>query len=112
MEKLRKSSILKIICYIAIPILVLVSLLGMIYTKNFTQYKSDLAKKDYYKTDAFVYDDYYTSIYNLINRLEILNIDGNENLDGEDEIYRTGYVLVRNVSNNVYYERNYTFKIW
>ena len=107
MEKLRKSSILKIICYIAIPILVLVSLLGMIYTKNFTQYKSDLAKKDYYKTDAFVYDDYYTSIHNLINRLEILNIDGNENLDGEDAIYRTGYVLVRNVSNNVYYERNY-----
>lgn len=107
MEKLRKSSILKIICYIAIPILVLVSLLGMIYTKNFTQYKSDLAQKDYYKTDAFVYDDYYTSIHNLINRLEILNIDGNENLDGEDAIYRTGYVLVRNVSNNVYYERNY-----
>ena len=107
MEKLRKSSILKIICYIAIPILVLVSLLGMIYTKNFTQYKSDLAKKDYYKTDAFVYDDYYTSIHNLINRLEILNIDGNENLDGEDVIYRAGYVLVRNVSNNIYYERNY-----
>ena len=67
----------------------------------------DLAKKDYYKTDTFVYGDYYTSIHNLINRLEILNIDGNENLDGEDVIYRAGYVLVRNVSNNIYYERNY-----
>lgn len=103
MDKIRKSDFLKIVCYIAIPILVLVAIAGIVYTRNFTYYNDELNKKDYYSTDSFAYGEYCSNIYSLINRLNI--IDKQDRYNKEERINNAGYILARDDTNKIYYDK-------
>ncbi len=91
MEKIRKSSILKIISYILIPILVGVLGLSIIYMSIKDEYKYlNDGDKSYIQTENFGYDYLYKIIY------ETYNIDNNKNT-----IYN-----YNKIDTNTYYTRN------
>ncbi len=106
MEKLRNSDTLKIISYILIPFLVLAIILGAIYIEYNSYNKEDLVKGDYYKTDSFVYNEYYSNLQRIFRICASID----EGIREPGEYYNSfidTYVLVQETPTKIYYSQNY-----
>ena len=106
MEKLRNSETLKIISYILIPFLVLAIILGAIYIEYNSYNKEDLTRGDYYKTNSFVYNEYYSNLQRVFRICS--NID--EGIREQGEYYNSfidNYVLVQELPTRIYYSQTY-----
>lgn len=116
MERIRKSSTLKILSYILIPILVLTTIMGIAYIQYNSYNKQDLERKDYYCTDNFVNNEYYNylrktfRIYtnNVEGNVKNTNIKEDNSKEGAYNTYIDNYVLVKEEPNPIYYAQNYT----
>ncbi len=106
MEKLRNSDTLKIISYILIPFLMLAIILGAIYIEYNSYNKEDLARGDYYKTDSFVYNEYYPNIQRIFRICSSID----EGIREQGEYYNSfvdNYVLVQETPTRIYYSQTY-----
>lgn len=106
MEKLKKSDTLKIISYILIPFLALAIILGAIYIEYNSYNKEDLSKGDYYKTDSFVYNEYYSNLQRVFRICASIN----EGIREEGEYYNSftdNFVLVQEAPAKIYYSQTY-----
>ena len=106
MEKIKKSSGLKILSYILIPILVLIVIMGIVYIQYNSYNKEDIERKDYYSTDRFIYNEYYSYLQKIF-RIYTNNIEGNIG-KGDYNSYIDNYMLVKESPNPIYYAQNYT----
>lgn len=106
MENLRNSDTLKIISYILIPFLVLAIILGAIYIEYNSYNKEDLLRGDYYKTDSFIYNEYYPNLQRIFRICA--NIE--EGIRQQGEYYNSfvdNYVLVQETPTKIYYSQTY-----
>lgn len=106
MEKLKNSDTLKIISYILIPFLVLAIILGAIYIEYNSYNKEDLSRGDYYKTDSFVYNEYYPNLQRVFRICASIN----EGIREEGEYYNSfadNFVLVQETPTKIYYSQTY-----
>lgn len=106
MENLRNSDTLKIISYILIPFLVLAIILGAIYIEYNSYNKEDLLRGDYYKTDSFIYNEYYPNLQRIFRICA--NIE--EGIRQQGEYYNSfvdNYVLVQEIPTKIYYSQTY-----
>ncbi|MCI8361759.1 MAG: hypothetical protein HFJ41_01140 [Clostridia bacterium] len=106
MENLRNSDTLKIISYILIPFLVLSIILGAIYIEYNSYNKEDLSRGDYYKTDSFVYNEYYPNLQRIFRICENIN----EGIRQQGEYYNSfvdNYTLVQETPTKIYYSQTY-----
>lgn len=106
MENLRNSDTLKIISYILIPFLVLAIILGAIYIEYNSYNKEDLLRGDYYKTDSFIYNEYYPNLQRIFRICA--NIE--EGIRKQGEYYNSfvdNYVLVQETPTKIYYSQTY-----
>ena len=69
MEKARKSSLLKILCYILIPILAAILVLGIFHLEFLDEYGEEENEKEYIKTEQFS-RSYLNYIINRISECE------------------------------------------
>lgn len=83
MEKLRQSSILKIICYILIPILVAISFLSIIHISYLNEYRTDGKIEEEYKQSEWFSDRYFYSVLDKVQKCE-KNYKTNQYIELED----------------------------
>ena len=119
MEKIKKSSVLKITSYILIPFLFLEIIIGIMYFEYQSYNSVNLEKGDYYKTETFLYDEYYTFLTHIfsdcmsINRNDDISnesINSNESYieDSYDIETRYGtYTLIQETPTKIYYIYRY-----
>lgn len=106
MEKLRNSDTLKIISYILIPLLVLSIILGAIYIEYNSYNKEDLSRGDYYKTNSFVYNEYYSNLQRVFRICSSID----EGIREQGEYYNSfidNYILVQESPTRIYYSQTY-----
>lgn len=106
MEKLRNSDTLKIISYILIPFLALAIILGVIYIEYNSYNKEDLSRGDYYKTNSFVYNEYYPNLQKVFRICSSIQ----EGLREQGEYYNSfvdNYILVQETPTKIYYSQTY-----
>lgn len=106
MEKLRNSDTLKIISYILIPFLALAIILGAIYIEYNSYNKEDLSRGDYYKTNGFVYNEYYSNLQRVFRICASIE----EGTRQQGEYYNSftdNYILVQETPNKIYYTQTY-----
>ena len=106
MEKIRNSDTLKIISYILIPFLALIILLGVIYIEYNSYNKEDLTRGDYYKTNSFVYSEYYSNLQRVFRICSSIE----EGIRQQGEYYNSfidNYVLVQETPTRIYYSQTY-----
>lgn len=106
MEKIRNSDTLKIISYILIPFLALAILLGAIYIEYNSYNKEDLSRGDYYKTNSFVYNEYYSNLQRVFRICASID----EGIREQGEYYNSfidNYVLVQETPTIIYYSQTY-----
>ena len=106
MEKLRNSDTLKIISYILIPFLALAIILGAIYIEYNSYNKEDLSRGDYYKTNSFVYNEYYPNLQRVFRICSSID----EGLREQGEYYNSfvdNYILVQETPTKIYYSQTY-----
>ena len=70
MEKLRQSSVLKITCYILIPILVAISFLSIIHLSYLSEYQTSGNIEKEYKQSEWFADRYFYSILDKVQSTE------------------------------------------
>ena len=70
MEKLRESSILKVLCYILIPILAAILFLSIIHLSYLDEYQSDGNIETEYKQSQWFADKYFYSILDKVGKAE------------------------------------------
>lgn len=106
MEKLKNSDTLKIISYILIPFLALAIILGAIYIEYNSYNKEDLSRGDYYKTDSFVYNEYYSNLQRVFRICSSID----EGIREQGEYYNSftdNYILVQETPTRIYYTQTY-----
>lgn len=106
MEKIKNSDTLKIISYIIIPFLVLAIILGAIYIEYNSYNKEDLSRGDYFKTDSFIYNEYYPNLQRIFRICASIN----EGIREQGEYYNSfvdNYTLVQETPTKIYYSQTY-----
>lgn len=106
MEKLKNSDTLKIISYILIPFLALAIILGAIYMEYNSYNKEDLSRGDYYKTNSFVYNEYYPNLQRVFRICSSID----EGLREQGEYYNSfvdNYILVQETPTKIYYSQTF-----
>lgn len=83
MEKLRQSSILKIICYILIPILAAIAFLSIIHISYLNEYRTDGKIEEEYKQSEWFSDRYFYSVLDKVQKCE-KNYKTNQYIELED----------------------------
>lgn len=99
MEKLKNSSLLRMICYIAIPILVLILIVSIAHVGLVSEYGEANERKDYLQTENFAHLYYNTILSN------VLNVNSYRNNDNRRY---SPYMQIENDPNHqvIYYEDN------
>ena len=106
MERLRNSETLKIISYILIPFLVLAIILGAIYIEYNSYNKEDLSRGDYFKTNSFIYNEYYPNLQRIFRICS--NIEEGIRIEGEYyNSFVDNYTLVQETPTKIYYSQTY-----
>ena len=70
MEKLRQSSILKILCYILIPILAAILFLSIVHISYLNEYQRDGNTQTEYKQSQWFADKYFYSVLDKVGKAE------------------------------------------
>ena len=91
MEKARKSSLLKIVCYILIPILAAILVLGIFHLEFLDEYGEAEDEKEYIQTEEFS-RSYLNYIINRISECE-----------REKEGYSTNFYEIKDSEKSYYY---------
>ena len=94
MEKARKSSLLKILCYILIPILAAILVLGIFHLEFLDEYGEEENEKEYIKTEQFS-RSYLNYIINRISECE-----------REKKGYSTNFYEIKDNEKSYYYSSN------
>lgn len=113
MEKIRNSTILKIISYILIPILVIIIIGSIIYHEYVKNVDYDINEKNYFKTSQFANEYYYLLIQKLNNinnnRYQYIDIHYNVVKTDKPKIYyetdgleSIKYIIVNNNTDEIY----------
>ena len=106
MERLRNSETLKIISYILITFLVLAIILGAIYIEYNSYNKEDLSRGDYFKTNSFIYNEYYPNLQRIFRICS--NIEEGIRIEGEYyNSFVDNYTLVQETPTKIYYSQTY-----
>lgn len=91
MEKARKSSLLKMLCYILIPILVAILGFSIFHLAFLDEYGDIGEETEYTKSEQFA-NDYFYYITNTISRCE-----------NEKEGYSSNFIKIKDENGNSYY---------
>lgn len=102
MKRIKESAFLKLVCYIAIPILVLTLLMSSVYLSYQRQNEDNMQAKDYYQTDTFA-SQYYIVLQNIYDYL-LQPIEENENEISYYYSYFYDYSLIKDGEEKVYYQ--------
>ena len=83
MEKIRQSSILKVICYILIPILVAIAFLSIIHLSYLNEYQASGNVEQEYKQSEWFADRYFYSVLDKVQNTQ-RNSSSNQYIELED----------------------------
>lgn len=103
MKRIKESGFLKVMCYILIPIIVLILLMSSIYLSYQTQNQYNMHVKDYYQTETFA-NQYYAVLQNIYYYL----LQPIQEEDAEEISYYYSYFydysLIKDAEEKVYYQ--------
>ncbi len=103
MKRIKESGFLKVMCYILIPIIVLILLMSSIYLSYQTQNQYNMHVKDYYQTETFA-SQYYSVLQNIYHYL----LQPIQEEDTEEISYYYSYFydysLIKDAEEKVYYQ--------
>ncbi|MFR0822879.1 MAG: sensor histidine kinase [Clostridia bacterium] len=103
MKRIKESGLLKVICYIFIPIIVLILLMSAVYLSYQRQNQYNMHVKDYYQTETFA-SQYYSVLQNIYHYL----IQPIQEEDSEEITYYYSYFydysLIKDAGEKVYYQ--------
>lgn len=103
MKRIKESAFLKLVCYIAIPILVLTLLMSSVYLSYQRQNEDNMQVKDYYQTDTFV-SQYYIVLQNIYDYLLYPIEEETENEISYYYSYFYDYSLIKDGEEKIYYQ--------
>ena len=103
MKRIKESAFLKLVCYIAIPILVLTLLMSSVYLSYQRQNEDNMQVKDYYQTDTFV-NQYYIVLQNIYDYLLYPIEEETENEISYYYSYFYDYSLIKDGEEKIYYQ--------
>ena len=100
MENIRKSSLLRGISYILIPIIVFILVLCVVNEVLVRQYGNIGNKEEYLKTDQFA-EEYYISVISNVSDIKEIEYENSNGI----EIYKATRNYYKKIENqNIYYE--------
>ena len=83
MEKIRQSSILKVVCYILIPILAAIAFLSIIHISYLNEYQTSGNIEQEYKQSEWFADRYFYSVLDKVQNTQ-RNSSSNQYIELED----------------------------